>query len=81
MAETVVFGLDVVQFVTTVSAFVTTAMVSYIALKVRQAANEVLRTIEANRRRSQRHKRVIFGDEGIPGLVDRVSYVEEETDA
>jgi ABC-type transporter MlaC component len=81
MPASVVFGLDVVQFVTTVSAFVTTAMVSYIALKVRQAANEVLRTIEANRRRSKRHKRVIFGDDGIPGLTDRVSNIEEETDA
>lgn len=81
MSEVVAFGLNLAQFVTTVCALLTTSAVGYIAVKVREGVNEVLRTIEENRRRSKRHKRVIFGTEAIDGLVDRVDRVEEEADA
>jgi hypothetical protein len=81
MPDPVAFGLNLAQFVTTVCALLTTSAVCYIALKVREGVNEVLSTIEANRKRTQRHKRVIFGSEAVDGLVERVDRIEEETDA
>jgi hypothetical protein len=81
MPDPVAFGLNLAQFVTTVCALLTTSAVCYIAVKVREGINEVLATIEANRRRTKKHKRVIFGSEAVDGLVERVDRVEEETDA
>lgn len=72
MSEAVVFGLDVVQFVTSVSALVTAGCASFVAAKTRS----VLSTIDANEERSQRNQRLLLGGEATRGLVDRVQHVE-----
>jgi|GEM_PF-3573053 hypothetical protein len=72
MAETVAFGLNVVQFATLFSASVTAAAAVGTAATVRKGVSRLLSDVEENRRRSERNERLLLGGEAYPGVIEQV---------